>query len=156
MTNRRLRCAAVLAAVGAMAMPAAASAGPFTPVGFVVGEYHATQPLSGDTDKSDFALLFVNSGTNTQAVQGDFGGAPFTGVASHTYDRANDHVTYTVAGSVDPTGATPPAPALITFGVEVDRIDNTRKVSVNGSLAGTPIVGYSRTFTTIPTLDDLI
>lgn len=153
MPNRRLRFAAVVAVVGGLAVPSAASAGPFAPVGFLVGEYKSetVQPLSAD--KSSFALAAydIDGYENNQTVAGTLAGAPFVGfLASHDYDRASDHVTYNLYGSADPTGAAPPLPVAMTFNVEIDRVAETRKVSVSGTVGGSPVVGYTRTFT-VPT-----
>jgi hypothetical protein len=136
----------MITAVGAMAMPAVAAAqGPFAPVGYLVGEYGANQPLS--QDKQAFALVFINGATNSQIVQGTFAGAPFGGAAMHTYDRATDTVTYNVSGSADPTGAAPPVPIVLRFELTYQRAAESRSVTVTGTNNGQPIVGDASTFT---------
>ena len=159
--RRKLRSVAPLAVALALAAPAAAMAGPLAPLGAIVGTYEDSgsrsfSTLGGTVTAFQMYTTNITGQANTQAVQGQFGGATFVGfLVAHTYDHPTDHPQWTLSGTADPTGANPPVPLTTTLTATYDREREANTFALSGTIAGIPITGQGYTVD-IPTPYQLV
>src|SRR4051794_21020030 len=103
--RRKLRAVTPLVVALALIAPATAAAGPLAPLGIIVGTYEDSgsrsfSTLGGMATAFQMYTTNISSQSNTQAVQGQFGGATFVGLlVAHTYDHPTDHPQWTLTGT---------------------------------------------------------